>query len=69
MNPIKIDNLNWSYDEKKILNGISLNIENGKYDPARRGFDKVKLQYDTYLEVISSLTGKSAKSLSPEYNK
>lgn len=31
MNPIKIDNLNWSYDEKKILNSITLNIEDGKF--------------------------------------
>lgn len=31
MNPIKIDQLNWSYDEKEILKGITLNIEEGKF--------------------------------------
>ena len=32
-------------------------IENGRYDPARRPHDKVKTQYDTYLDIIKQIAG------------
>ena len=42
-------------------------IENGSYDPGRRPEDKVRLQYDTYLEIIGQLVGKSHEQLSKLY--
>jgi glycosyltransferase involved in cell wall biosynthesis len=42
-------------------------IEKGRYDPARRPADKVRAQYDTYLEVIGSLVGKTPQELSVLY--
>ena len=44
-------------------------IENGQYDPARRPAEKVRAQYDTYLEIIGELVGKKPEELSNFYKK
>lgn len=45
-----------------------VNIEEGKYDAERRKPDKVKAQYNAYLEIIGNLVGKRPSELSKLYN-
>ena len=44
-------------------------FSNGKYDPSRRTKDKVRAQYDTYIEILAELEGKQPQDLSPLYGK
>ena len=44
-------------------------IENSQYDPARRPAEKVRAQYDIYLEIIGELVGKKPEELSKLYRK
>lgn len=46
---------------------FGLNLFEGKFDPARRPYDKVKAQYDTYIEIIGMMKGKDPQDLSGLY--
>ncbi len=64
----------WGFDFLLPLVGRSLgadvpvvHIERGRYDPARRPRDKVREQYDSYIEIMAALLGKNPQELSALY--
>ncbi|GAG00442.1 unnamed protein product, partial [marine sediment metagenome] len=73
---VKNHNKRWGLDLLIALLGISSDKFNvavkkidGKYDISRRPHEKVKTQYDTYIEIISQIVGKEPEKLSWLYNK
>jgi hypothetical protein len=55
---------------KAAAEGFKVQIKNlgpGKYDPARRLREKVKSQFDAYLQTIADFTGQTVQELEQKY--